>query len=384
MVENILQYQMMLNKMNEIYSAHEQKWKKSGDYFSVFSALGIERKEVRHSALLAAFLKPNEIHGISDRFLKEFLNRIDFNNFSTKDAIVKTEEVISNYRRLDIDIISSDGKYKVVIENKIDTKDHDKQISSYIADLKKQNLKDYKLVYLTLFGEEPIEKLSDEAQKHLICLSYKEDIISIISSITSDETLPNPISEIMKQYCITLKNITNQGVDNIMNEEIAKLLLDGNNIKLAEELYKQIDTMKISVMKEFVKLLEQNLKKTGRKFSILYKKENRLEEAVSRYVTSKATNDGEWLIIYIGTKADANFCIVFDPDGWYWAEFHENKELTDKFNLIETTDFKPLKISFKVPNEDYKEFVLKTALQKNDYVERYVRDIDARLKQMSL
>ena len=115
-------YKKLLKRTNEIVILNKQEWQRSGKYFNIFSALGIERKEVRHSAILAELLNPNGMHGLGDFFLKEFLHRISFDSFPTKNAIIKKEEVITNNRRLDISITSYDGNQKIVIENKIDKK----------------------------------------------------------------------------------------------------------------------------------------------------------------------------------------------------------------------------------------------------------------------
>lgn len=386
MTDESYQYQHLLNEMDKISKLHEQEWRKSGKYFNVFSALGVEKKEIRHSALLATFLNPNAIHGMSDIFLKEFMKRIGFNDFPTKEAIVYTEEVISNYRRLDIDICSADGKYKVVIENKIGITDHDNQLNAYFEDLRNQNLKNYKLIYLTLNGDEPVENISEKDKSHLICMSYKDDVIQIIDVISSIENmLPQPVLEILRQYSLTLKNLTNQGVDKIMNEEITKLLLTGNNLELAENLAKEIDPMKIDVMGKFLSLLKHCFEENKRKTTIVYKTETRLENAVSRYVTTKSNSDTEWLIFGIESKGkDVRIRIVFDPDGCYWIEAENYENFTEEFNKITNVTFDPIKMCFKNPDEGFKKFALMPDEDKKAYVSKYVKDIVCRLKEMEL
>ena len=50
----------------------EQKF----DKFNIFDCLRLTRTEIRHSNFLAWLLDPNETHGLSDYFLKEFLVNI--------------------------------------------------------------------------------------------------------------------------------------------------------------------------------------------------------------------------------------------------------------------------------------------------------------------
>lgn len=375
-------YQYLLTEMDKISKLHEQEWKKSGKYFNVFSALGVEKKEIRHSALLATFLNPNDFHGMSDIFLKEFMNRIDFNKFPTRDALVFTEEVISNNRRLDIDICSNDGKYKVVIENKIYTVDHDKQVSAYFDDLKKQNLIDYKLVYLTLDGEEPTEEISEEDKKHLTCLSYKEDIINMLDSVASIKNmLPQPVLEVIRQYCLTLKNLTNQGVDKIMNDEISMLLLKGDNLKLAEEMYKQIEYIKKQTLTSFLTLLKEAFENKGRKVEI---SDNNPENAAHKYISTKNT----WISLKVSISEKIKFFIRFEPEyDEFWCQFSEfenSEEYTTKFKNTTGTGFKSLYIQFKNPNDGFKEFARMDDDKKKEYISNFVDDIEARLEEMKL
>lgn len=375
-------YQYLLTEMDKISKLHEQEWKKSGKYFNVFSALGVEKKEIRHSALLATFLNPNDFHGMSDIFLKEFMNRIDFNKFPTRDALVFTEEVISNNRRLDIDICSNDGKYKVVIENKIYTVDHDKQVSAYLDDLKKQNLIDYKLVYLTLDGEEPTEEISEEDKKHLTCLSYKEDIINMLDSVASIKNmLPQPVLEVIRQYCLTLKNLTNQGVDKIMNDEISMLLLKGDNLKLAEEMYNQIEYIKKQTLTSFLTLLKEAFENKGRTVEI---SDNNPENAAHKYICTKNT----WISLKVFLSEKIKFFIRFVPDDdEFWCQFSEfenSEEYTKEFNNTTGTGFNSLYIQFKNPNDGFKEFARMDDDKKKEYISNYVDDIEARLEKMKL
>ncbi len=376
MSDDKIKYQNLLNETDKIIKLHEQEWKKSGKYFNVFSAIGVESKEIRHSALLASFLDPNGFHGMSDIFLKEFLSKIGFSIFPSKDAVVFTEEVISNNRRLDIDICSKDGKYKVVIENKIGTVDHDKQISSYIEELKRQKLIDYKLVYLTLNGEEPIEKIKEEDKKgHLVCLSYKEDILQIIDSVSSIKNLlPQPVLEIMRQYSFTIKKITNQGVDKTMNDEMKNLILHENNLQLIEELYKQIEPVKIETFTVFLQLLKKKLEEYGHNIEMTY---NNSEIAAKKFISIKA----EWITMKFPLHNDKVFRIDFTSNDEVWYQIENDKQNTEKLNNIPNdTDFNPLFIKFKDPNEGFKKFALMSNDKKEEYISRYVENIEKKLE----
>jgi hypothetical protein len=84
----------------------KEEKRKRGEYFNIFSVIGVQRKEVRlHSAFIAELLNPQGSHGLGDRFLVAFLeNTLGKKNYSieTKTANVVVEYVIGP--------ISKDGK----------------------------------------------------------------------------------------------------------------------------------------------------------------------------------------------------------------------------------------------------------------------------------
>ena len=378
---------ILLQKAKEIIVPYEQEWKKSGKYFDFFSALGIERKEVRHSALLATLLNPMAIHGMEDCFLKVFVKQIGFCDFSTKNAIVRTEEVINGGRRLDISIVSEDGKQEIVIENKIDTNDHDNQLNAYLKDLKKQyDNESWKLVYLTLNGDLPCEKIDSS---EILCLSYREDILQLLEILAKTEKrLPDPIREIILQYIITIKNITNQGVDKEMNKELMELIISDNNYDLVERMYKHLNEIKIEVLTTFITKLKKRFESNKRDISIFYKSESNYENAIARYAISTSNNENtEYLIFSFNLKQDKVFHIMFDPAGWFWNEIkdndgsnHDKAEKTSEFCSYGEFD----KINFRFPDSGFMKFARMTEEEKEKYISDYVDDIESRLTKMQL
>ena len=377
----------LLNKANEIIKLNEQEWRKSGKYFNVFTALGIEQKEVRHSALLAALLDPNGFHGMSDCFLKEFLHRIDFENFPTEDAIVRTEEVIRGGRRLDISIVSKDGKQKIVIENKIYTEDHDNQLSAYLRDL--ETKESYKLIYLTLNGDEPTEDIGKQKEE-IICLSYKNDILEMLENVASARNmLPHPVLEIIRQYILTIKKLTNQGVDRKMDDALKELLLQGDNFETVETVYNQLNDIKFSVLKEFLEYLKQELESEpyNEKVSIKYKDIENLEKAVRGYTSSKANNEKEFMQLSFPILKNETFFIRFSPDGDVWPEIkpedeHSKPYTTKLWSLLEPSYKNCNEMNFRNPNYEFKKFARKTTDEQKEWVADFVKNLENALKQM--
>lgn len=385
---NLEECKILLQAATEIIIPYEQEWKKSGKYFDFFSALGVERKEVRHSALLATLLNPMAIHGMEDCFLKAFVKRIGFCDFITKNAIVRTEEVINGGRRLDISIVSENRKQKIVIENKIDTNDHDNQLNAYLNDLKKQyDNQSWKLVYLTLNGELPCEAIDSS---EIVCLSYREDILRLLETLSkSEKQIPESIREIIRQYIITIKNITNQGFDKEMNKELMELIINDNNFDLVEKMYKQLNEIKIEVLTTFIMLLKKNFELKKRSVSISYRSESNYENAIARYAISTSVNeDKEYLTFSFDLNQDKVFHLIFDPEGWFWIEIKDNdgsnldrdKKTSQFCSKGEEFD----KINFRFPDSGFLKFARMTDEEKEKYISDYVAEIERRLFEMQL
>lgn len=152
---------------------------------NIFSALAVQRKEIRHSNFIGYLLDPNETHQLNDLVLRRALRDI-FNEsknnlrsiFDADDVDYSNVEIRREWRNIDILIILKEDV--VVIENKVDSVDHSNQLDKYkkIAD-KSFNGKKIHFVYLTPFGESPQEEASSE---NYINYSY-EKISKIIESI---------------------------------------------------------------------------------------------------------------------------------------------------------------------------------------------------------
>jgi hypothetical protein len=107
--------------------------------FNIFEALGVVNAELRHSSFLAFLLNPRESHGLGDVVLKRLLQEtlqgnqavsvltpieIDIGDFSDCEVQVETDN---------IDIVLKFPKHNlaVIIENKINSNQHDDQLARY-------------------------------------------------------------------------------------------------------------------------------------------------------------------------------------------------------------------------------------------------------------
>ncbi len=387
MAGSLEDYKNLLAKAEKIITTHKYEWQKSGKYFNVFSTLGVEWKEVYHTAFLKELLAPNGQHGLGDNFLKEFLKRIDFNKSPLENIIVKKEENIGKNGRLDISIsfICNDKRYKVVIENKIREVDHEGQLRKYLNYLRTENFDDYRLVYLTLNGDDPIDEICDEDKKYFLTMSYRSDIISLLEKVINIGNMPPyAIEAAIRQYILSLKILTNQGVDKNMEEEIENLLLEGNNIEFVQELNGRIVPLKKKVLFQFISLLKSEFEKNGRSVSITYNnKKMEIEATVTNYITKSES----WLQFTFPVK-DFVFYVTFNPEGWHWEEVKKDndekksKEKTEEFRQTRGTEFKNFVINFKQFDDGAKQFASMPEDEQRKYISDYVEDIKSKLKKL--
>lgn len=132
------------------------------DEFNIFSALNILNNEIRHSTFLSWLLNPNESHGLGDYFLASFLKKasllgeegpsvFDIDSWNFNEA-----EVLREWKNIDILIRCDNLKFICVVENKINSKEHSKQLQRYNETIKREYPDYIKIfVYLTIDGDHP-------------------------------------------------------------------------------------------------------------------------------------------------------------------------------------------------------------------------------------
>lgn len=136
--------------------------------FNPIKTMGMERMEIRHSAILAWLLSPQETHGLGDSFLKAFLSEalrgapseaepsaLDVSRADLSDAEVRKE-----WRNIDLLVLSPGNKWIFIIENKFDSRLHSNQLARYMdivhaAFGAKNGFNHVRGVFLNLSDEEP-------------------------------------------------------------------------------------------------------------------------------------------------------------------------------------------------------------------------------------
>ncbi|HZP23916.1 MAG TPA: PD-(D/E)XK nuclease family protein [Terriglobales bacterium] len=135
------------------------------DEFNIFEAAGWTRQEARHSDFLAFPLDPSQTHGLGDAFVKRFLQRVLQPAARAEIPISPIELdlwsldgllVLREWQNIDILLLDETHKLAVIIENKIDSGEHDGQLDRYWQSISDQYLGWTILgIYLSPEGQPP-------------------------------------------------------------------------------------------------------------------------------------------------------------------------------------------------------------------------------------
>ena len=126
-----------------------KKWKNAGgNYFNVFYALGLGRKENYHSLFIAYLLDKDKEHYQSifvEKFLaklkKENIPSLNFANLSAENLKSVESEAVTEQskqnRRMDL-LLTFENNIHIIIENKIGAPDQSAQIKAYVEEIHKK------------------------------------------------------------------------------------------------------------------------------------------------------------------------------------------------------------------------------------------------------
>ncbi|MGL5637748.1 MAG: PD-(D/E)XK nuclease family protein [Cetobacterium sp.] len=191
------------------------------DEFNIFSILRNERDEVNlHSKFIGELFKNRNF---GDIFLKMFLDSIEININEKFDKDIYLEYETPKNGRIDIllKISSQNFKKAIIIENKIDAGDQEKQIERYVEAMEKEGYTrdEITTIYLTLTGDVPSKySLGSISNEEVNNLSYKEHIISWLDQCIKEVAVVSTIRETLVQYKTLLEKLTNKGEKKMMDE----------------------------------------------------------------------------------------------------------------------------------------------------------------------
>lgn len=256
--------------------AYKEECYKNGDYFNIFSILGLSSNETRtHSAFLAELLDPNGSHGKGKLFLENFISsmhledlHLDLNHvfIEVERVIGEIDETYDKGGRIDIIIVS--GEKAIIIENKIYAQDQYKQLVRY-NNYAKETFSDYRLLYLSLDKEEASPASTQSGNVKLMPnvdyypITYRDDIIRWLEQCNSDirPCCGDIVEKTVTQYINLLKELTNTMEKD--NEDIMNVLKKEENWAYTLEVLRNGDSWKNEVWSSFAQLLEKEISAKG-------------------------------------------------------------------------------------------------------------------------
>lgn len=341
--------------------------------FNIFEILGLENLEVDlHSFLIFSLIKNPKKNNLYENFFKDFLEIVLKEKYdSSKKYQVFREYQISN-GRMDFYIKTDDKEYAV--EMKIWAVDSENQLKKYQEFLDSQNKKN-KLYYLTLFGDEPTQEENKETNPILI--SFKEDISKWIKKCIEKSYDYPKTRETLKQYLFTINKLTNNLQDEEKEMEIKELLLKDNNLKIAIELSKSIESVKEEVEEKFWEELIDKIDIPFEKYTffdssfkeINFYKEINLEEEILCFGLGRGKNSIYFFIGLTNREHDTWISPNFLDDLISKFDKFQEKTINSKREYkMESTVWKYIKIS-KSTNFNIDDFyILLDTEERNDLI----------------
>lgn len=284
---NINIIDQLLDDISRISQDYEEKARKTGENFNVFSIMNMEWDEVKtHSAIIGELLNPKGTHAQGSVFQKLFIDIINeefnsdginldyFGDLLNENICERTISVSNNWEKITggrIDIILEDKNQIIIIENKPGYQDQPLQLIRY-SNYAKTRRKPFKIFYLTLDGrniqedeDHTLDELSVKGRNihfskkheykelHNECvyypISFKKNIKEWIDKCLEKTRGIPIIYQTLFQYLNTIKAITNQPINDKMSTEIVDIILkDEDNF----ENYKVLFDSYNSVIKEVI------------------------------------------------------------------------------------------------------------------------------------
>ena len=232
-MENIKKLLQEVNVILQKEKVRKEESRKRGERFNMFEMLGVAHYEVTHSKIIAGFLNPKGSHGQGDLFLRLFLQTIENKDEIYTDA--SNAKVYTEYGKgVDgrLDIFIENGSHGIIIENKVYAGDQPEQLKRY-NDFAKEKYGEgsYMIYYLTLYGHEASEDSADGVDYK--CISYSKHIISWLQRCICESATMPLIRETLIQYMNHIKQLTNQDMDRLSDQEWKYLLSNKDNFKMA-------------------------------------------------------------------------------------------------------------------------------------------------------
>lgn len=254
-ISKLLEEVSWFNKIKKL------KVEKSDDQFNMFRICGVNHYENTHSSIIAELLNPNATHQFNHLFLESFIQALIFSKVLPADYEFKYENVQvkkehpTSFGRLDILLTNSENE-AILIENKIYAADQFEQLKRY-SDYGKQTFADkFKLLYLTLWGNE--SQAATVSNVEYVQVSYCDTVLQWLDRCVEIAARSPVVRETLIQYSNHLKNLTNSNTNAIMDQELINKLSTLENLDSVFKIADNVDNVKNNIINTvFLKQLKE-------------------------------------------------------------------------------------------------------------------------------
>jgi hypothetical protein len=171
------------------------------DRFNLFTALGIARRELRHSDFLAFLLDSTQNHRLGNTFVRRLLEHAtEVNAALPRESIPSIPDdvrpsVRREWRNIDLLLVDDRLRLAVIIENKIDSHEHSDQLARYFRQVT-QSYPGWQImaIYLTPDGDQP-------SHPDYIPISYHDIAMLIDAGVeTAGDSLASDLRVVLTHY----------------------------------------------------------------------------------------------------------------------------------------------------------------------------------------
>ncbi len=261
-LEELEKFMMNIDELDKL-----SKYQNEVNFFEI---TGMVAKEIKHSNFLAWLFNANANHGIGDKFIRKFMQKVIKANQGIKTInsdIIRlslldfdTFIIKREWKNIDIFMVSDEEKFTITIENKIYSSERTNQTSDYRNKVE-PIYKDYTNLYIYL----TIEGVEAQDSEYWCNADYEMVKDTIEEVLKENINLSDDVKLLLKNYVSMLRR------DILMDKDIAKICNEiYKKYGKALDLIYQYRPDEIAAISDFVM---DYLEKNAEKYGILFDRE---------------------------------------------------------------------------------------------------------------
>lgn len=246
-----------------------------------FEITGMVSKEIKHSNFLAWLFNANANHGIGDKFIRKFMQKVMKENQGSKainsDILhlslldYDTFMIKREWKNIDIFMVSDEEKYTITIENKIYASERQNQTLDYRSKVE-PIYKGYTNIYIFL----TIDGLQAQDSEYWCNANYYMVVEAIDEILKENPNLSDDVKLLLKNYVSMLRR------DIIMDKDIEKICNEiYKKYKVALDLIYQYRPDEVASISDFIM---DFLEKNAEKYNVIFDRDN-CSKAYVRFTT---------------------------------------------------------------------------------------------------